>query len=216
MASTWRSQNPRNRSSLVCFVCFVVALHRCFVKQSGKPKFPNWEVWLPTIRVTIDVREVLLGKLVMVLSRATPEELAAIYYFATGKPLESAGCGVRGAELKRGRADGSSTPGAKGGRAYVFRWTGRHWEVIFAGGRAFRLRNTLGARYLDYLLHKPNDPTWALGSSACAAIRRGEYGVRRGLHEWSRSSGLNPWESVKSVSLPEGRLPETGRFFFPP
>jgi hypothetical protein len=60
--------------------------------------------------------------------------------------------------LKRGRADGSFTAGAKGGRAYVFRWTGRHWEVIFAGGRAFRLRNTLGARYLDYLLHKPNEP----------------------------------------------------------
>src|ERR1035441_3838318 len=46
--------------------------------------------------------------------------------------------------------------------------------------------------------------------------RRGEYGVRHGWHEWTRSSGLNLWESVKSVSQPEGRLPETGRFFFPP
>ena len=42
-----------------------------------------------------EMREVLLGKLVMVLSRATPEELAAIYRFATGEPLESAECGVR-------------------------------------------------------------------------------------------------------------------------
>jgi hypothetical protein len=104
------------------------------------------------------MKEALLGKLVLVLSRATPEELAAIYHFATGETSESAECGVRSAELKRGRADGSFTAGAKGGRAYVFRWTGRHWEVIFAGSRAFRLRNTLGARYLDYLLHKPNEP----------------------------------------------------------
>ena len=94
----------------------------------------------------------------MVLSRATPEELAAIYRFATREPLESAECGVRCAELKRGRADGSSTAGAKGARAYVFRWTGRHWEVILACGRAFRLRNTLGARYLDCLQLRSGSP----------------------------------------------------------
>jgi len=33
------------------------------------------------------MREALLGKLVLVLSRATPEELAAIYRFVTGEPL---------------------------------------------------------------------------------------------------------------------------------
>jgi hypothetical protein len=41
------------------------------------------------------MREALLGKLVLVLSRATPEELAAIYHFATGEASESAECGVR-------------------------------------------------------------------------------------------------------------------------
>jgi hypothetical protein len=38
-----------------------------------------------------EMRDALLGKLVMVLSRATPEELAAIYRFATGEPLEREG-----------------------------------------------------------------------------------------------------------------------------
>jgi hypothetical protein len=105
------------------------------------------------------MKEVLLGKLVLVLSRATPEELATVYRFATRGHLERAEGGVRGAELERGQAHGSSMAGAKGRRAYVFRRTRRHWEVIFAGGRVFRLRNTLGARYLDYLLHAPNEPT---------------------------------------------------------
>ena len=36
------------------------------------------------------MKEALLGKLVLVLSRATPEKLAAVYQFATGEPLGSA------------------------------------------------------------------------------------------------------------------------------
>ena len=63
------------------------------------------------------MRETLLGKLVLVLSRATPEDLAAIYRFATGEPLGSEECRVRSAELKRGQADGSSWAGTRTGPA---------------------------------------------------------------------------------------------------
>ena len=139
------------------------------------------------------MRESLLGKLVMVLSRATPEELAAIYRFATGEPLESAECGVRCVELKRGRADGSSTADAKGGRAYAFRWTGRHWEVIFAGGRAFRLRSTLGARYLDYLLHNPNEPIHAFDLEVEVQPEKGEARVRDSLQPESDAQALREY-----------------------
>ncbi len=73
------------------------------------------------------------------------------------------------------RADGSmaATPAAgplfeefglrkrqgRGGAAaaavrFVFQRDGRHWTVIFDGAE-FVLENTLGARYLDYLLHHP-------------------------------------------------------------
>jgi len=139
------------------------------------------------------MRESLLGKLVMVLSRATPEELAAIYRFATGEPLESAECGVRCAELKRGRADGSSAAGAKGGRAYVFRWTDRHWEVIFACGRAFRLRRTLGARYLDYLLHNPNEPIHTFDLEVEVQPEKGEARVRDSLQPESDAQALREY-----------------------
>jgi hypothetical protein len=61
------------------------------------------------------MREAVLGKLVLVLSQATPEELAAVYRFATGEQLESAECGVQSAEWKRGRADGSFWGGTQGG-----------------------------------------------------------------------------------------------------
>jgi hypothetical protein len=41
--------------------------------------------------------------------------------------------------------------------AYVFSRVGRRWEVVLCGGRSFRLRNTLGARYLNYLLHEADE-----------------------------------------------------------
>jgi hypothetical protein len=69
------------------------------------------------------MREALLGKLVMVLSRATPEELAAIYCFATGEPLGSAECRMQ----KGGH-------GGRHRRDYAFRFTGRDWKVVFGGG----------------------------------------------------------------------------------
>jgi hypothetical protein len=39
---------------------------------------------------------------------------------------------------------------------FVFRRAGSHWDVVFEGGDVFHLDDTLGAKYLDYLLHHPN------------------------------------------------------------
>ena len=103
------------------------------------------------------MREALLGKLLLLLSRATLEELAAIYRFVTGQPLPESQPGIVRTLPESVQADGSSEAGTQGRPAYVFRRAGRHWEVVCGGGRAFRLRNILGARYLDYLLHEPNE-----------------------------------------------------------
>jgi hypothetical protein len=110
-----------------------------------------------------DRTEALLGKLVRVESGATAEELEAIYRFAMREcEVRSGECGVQGAE-GRGRSAELRPAPAGGDRKppYVFRWTGRDWEVVFGGDRAFHLPDTLGARYLHYLLHRPNVPVSA-------------------------------------------------------
>jgi hypothetical protein len=71
-------------------------------------------------------------------------------------------------------ADRSSQAGTQDGPAYVFRWTGRYWEVVFSGGRAFRLRKTLGARHLNYLLHEPNEPISAFDLEVKVQPEKGE------------------------------------------
>ena len=40
--------------------------------------------------------------------------------------------------------------------AFSFRKAGSHWDVRFDGSDAFHLPDSLGAKYLDYLLHHPN------------------------------------------------------------
>ena len=69
---------------------------------------------------------------------ASPEQVVAI-----ARILE---CGARGAECGV-----TATP------AFLFRPAGSHCEVVFEGSDPFYVRNNLGARYLSYLLHHPNE-----------------------------------------------------------
>ena len=57
---------------------------------------------------------------------------------------------------------------------YVFRRAGKFWDIIFAGGGLFHLENTLGARYLNFLLHTANDPILAFGLEVKIEPAKGE------------------------------------------
>jgi hypothetical protein len=184
------------------------------------------------------VREVLLGKLVLVLSRATPEKLAAIYGFATGEQLESADCGLRIAELKRSPAEGSSRESAEsrvrsaewknesprgsadcgmrsaelpGGPAYVFRWTGRDWEIVFGRGRAFHLEDTLGVRYVHYLLHHPNEAIAAFDLEVIIQPEKGEARSRNSIQPESDGPAKRQYaEALRSLQLERQQARKAG------
>jgi len=119
------------------------------------------------------MRETFPTRLLLRVLQATPEELAAIEHFLGGQGFPDAKTNAEGrmqnAEYGLG---GSSAAG--GGPAYVFRRAGRRWEVVFGGGTAFRLRNTLGARYLNYLLHEPNEPIHAFDLEVEIQPQKGE------------------------------------------
>jgi len=106
------------------------------------------------------------------LAEATPEKLAAVERFLCEGKAENGN-----AESRNGTyASPNSFAGAEGEPArFVFRRSGRrHWEVILGGGRAFRLRNNLGARYLNYLLHEPNEPIRAFDLEVAVQLEKGE------------------------------------------
>jgi hypothetical protein len=120
------------------------------------------------------MREALLGKLVLLLSGKTPEELAVIYRFATGQPLPESQRGIARTLPEPVLADGPSQGGTVAGSRYGFRKKGDFWEVIFNGGQPFYLADTLGARYLDYLLHHPNVTNTAFKLEVLVTPEKGE------------------------------------------
>jgi hypothetical protein len=81
------------------------------------------------------MREALVGKLVLLLSRATPEELAAFYHFVTGQFLPESQRAIARTQPEPVLADGPAQASTLGGPAYVFRRVGRRWEVVFGGGK---------------------------------------------------------------------------------
>ena len=69
---------------------------------------------------------------------------------------------------------GSLPPRAPAGPAYVFRWNGELWEVVFDSLGPFYLENTLGAKYLDYLLHSANEPISSFDLEVAIQPAKGE------------------------------------------
>ena len=125
------------------------------------------------------MREALLGKLMLVLSRATPEKLAAAYQFATGENIRELG------ELARmpmeGLAGGADEARVQAKPRYVFRWTGRDWHVVFGGAEPFYLEDTLGTKYLNYLLHHPNEPIPAFDLEVAIMPEKGGARARNSI-----------------------------------
>jgi hypothetical protein len=142
------------------------------------------------------MRETFPVKLLLQLIQATPEQLLAIERFLRGEPLESSEWGVRSAELKRGRPDGSSQAGAESQSLYVFRWTGRDWEVVFSGGRAFHLPNNLGSRYLNYLLHHPNEPIPAFDLEVAITPEKGQVRSKDSIQAGSDPQARREYEAA--------------------
>jgi hypothetical protein len=82
------------------------------------------------------VRDSLPTELLHKLISATPEQFATVERILATPP------GMNGANGTRGRS---------------FSRCGDHWKIIF-DGHELHLSQSLGARYLDHLLHRPNQP----------------------------------------------------------
>ena len=59
--------------------------------------------------------------------------------------------------LYRGSESAPLVVAAERPRHFLFRKAGSHWDVTLGRGELFHLKDSLGAEYLDYLLHHPNE-----------------------------------------------------------
>jgi hypothetical protein len=77
--------------------------------------------------------------------------------------------------------------------SHVFRWTGRDWEIFFRGGRLFHLPDVLGSRYLNYLLHAPNEPIEAFALEVAIQPEKGEARARNSIQAESDPQALSEY-----------------------
>ena len=118
---------------------------------------------------------------------------------------------------------------------FVFRPSGDVWKVVFDGNPEFHVGNTVGARYLDWLLHHPNEPIGALdlekavipekatarspeafdsgldGKAIRGYLR--EVGTLRAERDVAKESGdtAEVERLEKDIEIIEGQLKRTGR-----
>src|SRR5437867_727780 len=102
--------------------------------------------------------------LLLMVAQATPEQQAAIERF------------LRPGNLGALEVETVSAP-------FQFRKAGSHWRVIFDGGAAFHLEDTLGARYLDHLLHHPNATISAFDLEVVIRPEKAEARSRNSIQE---------------------------------
>ena len=132
-------------------------------------------------------------KLLLQLFQATPKELVAVECFLKGQPLPEPQRATQRSAPKQALVEGASHARNGCTQDYAFRWTGRHWKVVWCGARPFHLRNTLGARYLDYLLHKPNEPIRAFDLEVLILPEKGEARGNNSIQPDSDSRALREY-----------------------
>src|ERR1035441_3170192 len=128
----------------------------------------------PWVSTPEQMREAFRTKLLVKLFQATPEQLAAFGRILDQGKAENGNAATRNGDPGKEACTAPNPRAEREAAKYVFRRVGKFWDIIFAGGGLFHLENTLGARYLDYLLHTANDPILAFGLEVKIEPAKGE------------------------------------------
>lgn len=109
------------------------------------------------------MRESFPTELLLRFLHAEPEELDYIQGYFARRALRRALPGSEAALPGRGSAaEARGAPESPSRPVYVFRWTGRDWNVICGWGKGFYLEDMLASRLSNYMLHEPNEAITAV------------------------------------------------------
>lgn len=108
-------------------------------------------------------------------------------------------------------AEGSSQAGTECSPVYVFRWTGRDWKVVFGGGEPLYLEDTLGGRYVNYLVHHPNVPISAFELEVAVQPEKGEARSRNSIQPESDPQALREYrQALRGLRAEREKAQATG------
>ena len=134
------------------------------------------------------MRSGLSSELLMRLLNATPEQYAAVEKIlgANAEPETRSAEWGRPVDAVRNR----------------FRKSGSHWDVIHEGGQPFHLPDMMGAEYLNYLLHHPNQPIRAFDLEVAIRPEKGQVreanSVQKSVDSRARREALAELRALRS------------------
>jgi hypothetical protein len=137
------------------------------------------------------MRAAIPTELLLRLMNATPEQYATVERVL----------GVSGENGRSRIEDGEPLLIADAARN-LFRRAGSHWDVRFAGGTAFHLEDTVGTRYLDYLLQHRGEVISAFDLEVAIAPEKAQARARDSIQ-----AQLDP-ETIRSYLRELTRLRE--------
>jgi len=85
------------------------------------------------------------------------------------------------------------TGGNGHGETFVFRKAGDFWDVVYDGSGLFHLDDTFGAKYLDYLLHHPNEAISAYDLEVTVQPEKGEARAKDSIQAKSDPEALKSY-----------------------
>lgn len=95
---------------------------------------------------------------------------------------------------------------------FVFRRAGSHWDVVFDGGDPFHLEDSLGVRYLDHLLHRPNETIAAVDLEAAIRPEKAEARPRTSIQDQADPAAVRAYlRELVRLRAERDDAAETGR-----
>jgi hypothetical protein len=92
--------------------------------------------------------------------------------------------------------------------SFAFRQIGETWKVVFEGAPAFHVEDSLGAKYLDYLLHHPGEAISAYDLEMAIRPERAQVRPRNSIQGQQDSAAVR--EYLRELERVRGLL-ETAR-----
>lgn len=157
------------------------------------------------------MRASLSAKLLLQLLHASPEKLTAVERFLAGEPFPS--LPEKDSDVQASQAAGvdSVLGGTRSDSCYYFRRKGMLWQIVFAGRQPFWFKDSLGIRYLDHLLHHPNEPISAFDLEVAITPEKGELRSRNSIQPESDPRARREYrQALRGLQTERGRAQAAG------
>ncbi len=189
----------------------------------GGPNSTGWRIAVvfvaptdsPTIKINAEGKQYIQGAIPKLARQEKPVDEKRDDEASTKSAHSSA---QQKGNSNSNNSQGTSTDAQGTEGKLLFRKSGQVWRVVFEGNAEFMIRDTLGARYLDFLLHRPGQNISARELEVIITPEKGATRSNTSTHLVSDPEAVRSYlkevdklRADRDEAVDEGRLSEVER-----